>query len=69
MMTRKLAVALVAAAGIALQAAFLHAAVVAPLGSALSDLRAPARAASFEEKIEVVAAKPPAKAKSHANPT
>jgi hypothetical protein len=57
-MTR-LTVALVAAAGIALQAAFLHVAVAAPLGTALADLRAPDAAPrpSFEETIQVVAAK------------
>jgi hypothetical protein len=69
MMTRKLAVALVAAAGIALQAAFLHAAVVAPLGSALSDLRAGTPAATFEESIEVVAKAPPAPADPNAKRT
>lgn len=79
MMTRKLAVAVVATAGIALQAAFLHLAVVTPLGSALSDLRAapPAptapvasvrapAAGTFEETIEVVAKVP---VKRHAKRT
>ena len=68
-MTR-LTVALVAAAGIALQAAFLHVAVAAPLGTALAGLRAPAASPapapravpSFEETIQVVAKAPAHKA-------
>lgn len=62
-MTTKLAVAALAALGIALQAGILHAAVAAPLASAVADLRAPARPAAFEEEIVVRAyAKAPAPA-------
>jgi len=57
-MTRKLAVAALAAAAFAAQAAFLHAAVAAPLASALGELREASSAPSFEETITVVAAAP-----------
>ena len=65
MMTRKLAVAAIAAAAIALEAAVLHAAVAAPLASALGDFRATARAAAptFEETIVVTARPAPRPAK------
>jgi hypothetical protein len=59
MMTRSL-VAL--AAAFAAQVAFLHAAVAAPLSTALGELREPARAATFEETITVVATPAPAPA-------
>jgi len=55
MMTRKLAVAALVAAALALEAAFLHTVVAAPLGSALNDLDASARPATFEETIVVSA--------------
>jgi hypothetical protein len=61
-MMTKLAVAALAALGIALQAAFLHAAVAAPLDAAAADLAAARRPATFEETIVVRApAKGPAK--------
>jgi hypothetical protein len=63
MMTQKLAVAVLAAAALAVQAAFLHAAVAAPLASAVGELREPVRAGTFEESITVVAARSPHKAK------
>ncbi len=66
MMTRKLAVAAVAAiavAAFAAQAAVLHFAVAAPLANAVGELRASARPATFEETIHVVAARPAHKAK------
>lgn len=63
MMTQKLAVAVVAAAALAVQAALLHFAVAAPLASAVGELRAAARPGTFEESITVVAARPAHKAK------
>ena len=65
MLTRTAAVALVAAAVLALEAAFLHAFVAAPLSSALGALQVHPRApmASFEESITVVAERPASKAK------
>ncbi len=63
MMTGKLAVAALVAAALAAQAAFLHAVVAAPLASAIGELRAPARAGTFEETITVVAARPAPKAR------
>jgi hypothetical protein len=63
MMNKKLAVAALAAAALAVQAAFLHAVVAAPLASALGELRDSARAGTFEESITVVAVKPAPKAK------
>jgi hypothetical protein len=57
-MTRKLAVAALAAAALAAQAAVLHFAVAAPLASAMRELREPARPGTFEETITVVAAPP-----------
>lgn len=64
MMTRKLAVAALAAAAIALEAAFLHVAVAAPLASALGDLEATRPAApTFEETIVVTAPPAPRPAK------
>ncbi len=56
-MTQKLAVAALAAVALAAQAAFLHVAVAAPLASAVGELRAAARPATFEEHITVVAAR------------
>lgn len=62
MKTNRLAVAALAALGIALQAALLHVAVAAPLASALHDAAEPARP-TFEEQILVKAvAKAPAPA-------
>ena len=63
MMTQKLAVAAVAAAALALQAAVAHFAVTAPLASAVGELRARDRAATFEESITVVAHRPAQPAK------
>jgi hypothetical protein len=63
MLTQKLAVAALAAAALAVQAAVLHVAVAAPLASAVGELRAAARPATFEEHIDVVARHPAAKAK------
>lgn len=61
-MMTKLAVAALAALGIALQAGFLHAAIAAPLDAAVSDLAAARRPATFEETIVVRApARAPAK--------
>lgn len=57
-MTRKLAVAALAAAALTAQAAVLHFAVAAPLASAVGELRDSARAGTFEESITVVAAHP-----------
>jgi hypothetical protein len=63
MKTNRLAVAALAALGIALQAAFLHAVVAAPLASALHDAAEPQRP-TFEESILVRAvAKAPAPAR------
>lgn len=60
-MKTKLAVAALAALGIALQAGFLHAAVAAPLASAVGELRGPASRVVLEEEIVVqAAAKAPA---------
>lgn len=53
-MTTKLAVAALAALGIALQAGILHAAVASPLASAVGTLRESARP-TFEESIVVEA--------------
>jgi len=59
-MNAKLAVAALAALGIALQAAFLHAVVAVPLASAVRDADEPVRP-TFEESILVRAvAKAPA---------
>ncbi len=63
MMNKKLAVAALAAAALAVEAAFFHAAVGAPLASALGELRDSARAGTFEESITVVAVRPAPKAK------
>lgn len=57
-MTQKLAVAALAAAALAVEAAFFHVAVAAPLASAVGELREHARPATFEESITVVAAHP-----------
>ncbi len=54
MMNPKLAVAALAALGIALQGAFLHAVVASPLASAVHDAAEPARP-TFEESILVQA--------------
>jgi hypothetical protein len=51
-MSTKLAVAALAAAGIALQAGFLHAVVASPLASAVRDASEPVRP-TFEESILV----------------
>jgi hypothetical protein len=60
MKTNRLAVAALAALGIALQAAFLHAFVAAPLASAVHDAAEP-RPATFEQRVVVRAvAKAPA---------
>ncbi len=63
-MTNKLAVAALAAAALAAQAAVFHLAVAAPLASAIGELRAPPRAGTFEEAITVVAVRPAPKAKA-----
>ncbi|HEY6098238.1 MAG TPA: hypothetical protein VIW03_02330 [Anaeromyxobacter sp.] len=63
MTNTKLAVAALAAAALAAQAAFLHLAVAAPLASAVGELRESARAATFEESITVVASRPARAAK------
>ena len=57
----RLAVAALAALGIALQGAFLHLAVARPLASAVHDAAEPQRAGTFEESIVVQAV-----AKAHA---
>lgn len=57
------AVALVAAAALALEAGVLHAAVAAPLTSAMRAIHGPATAVTFEESITVVAERRPAKAR------
>ena len=59
MMTRRLAVAALAAAAIALEAAFLHLAVAAPLASALGDFEANARPAAAETAETTVTAEAP----------
>jgi ABC-type cobalamin transport system permease subunit len=63
MLTRILAVALVAAAALALEAAFLHALVAAPLASAIGALEGAPGAPTFEERITVVAERPAPKPK------
>ncbi len=61
-MKSRLAVAILAALGLALQGALLHAVVAAPLASAVHDAAEPARP-TFEESILVQAvAKAPAPA-------
>jgi hypothetical protein len=57
-MIQKLAVAAVVAAALAVQAAFFHAVVAAPLASAVGEMRVAARAPTFEESILVVGARP-----------
>lgn len=57
-MTHKLAITALAAAALAVEAAFFHAAVAAPLASAVGELREHSRPATFEERITVVAAHP-----------
>ncbi len=63
-MTRKLAVAALAAAALATQAAILHVAVAAPLANAVGNFAAQARPATYTETI-VVSAPRPAHAKGH----
>ncbi len=58
-MTRKLAVAALAAAALAAQAAVLHLAVAAPLASAVGTLAAQARPATYTETIVVSAPRLP----------
>ncbi len=58
-MTRKLAVAALAAAALAAQAAVLHVAVAAPLASAVDNLAAQARPATYTETIVVSAPRAP----------
>jgi hypothetical protein len=60
-MTQKLAIAALAAAALAVEAAFVHAAVAVPLASAVGELREHSRPATFEESITVVAAHAPAR--------
>jgi len=55
MLTRIAAIALVVAAALALEGAFLHALVAAPLSSAIGALEGAPGAATFEESITVVA--------------
>jgi hypothetical protein len=54
-LTRTAAVALVAAAALALEAAFLHAFVAAPISWAMGALHGAGPVATFEESITVVA--------------
>jgi hypothetical protein len=61
-MTRKLAVAALAAAALAAQAAILHVVVAAPLSSAVENFAAQARPATYTETIVVSA---PRAAKPH----
>jgi hypothetical protein len=63
-MTCTLAIAALAAAALAAQAAILNVAVAAPLSSALGNLAAQARPATYTETI-VVSAPRPAHAKGH----
>lgn len=64
-MTRKLAVAAIAAAALAAQAAILHVAVAAPLSSAIGDVAARARPATYTETIVVSAPRAPHSVKAH----
>ncbi len=57
-MIEKLAIAAVAAVAIAIQAAFLHAVIAAPLALACDELRDAARPATFEESIVVMPERP-----------
>ena len=63
MMTRKLAVAALAAAALTVQAAFLHFAVAAPLASALGDFEAQGRPAAAETTVTAEAPSAPVAAK------
>ncbi len=63
-MTRKLAVAALAAAALAAEAAFLNAAVASPLASAVGTLAERARPATYTETIVVSAPRPPHAAKA-----
>jgi hypothetical protein len=58
-MTRKLAIAALAAAAVALEAGFLHAVVAAPLSDAVVNLDAQARPATYTETIVVSAPRAP----------
>jgi len=60
MMTRKLAVAAIAAAAIALEAAFLHAAVAAPLANALGNFEAGTNGTTVVETATAAAPVAPA---------
>ena len=64
-MTRKLAVAALAAAAVALEAAFLYVAVASPLSDAVGNLAAQARPATYTETIVVSAPRAPHAAKAH----
>ncbi len=63
-MTRKLAVAALAAAALAAQAAILNFAVAAPLANAVGGLAEQARPATYTETIVVVAPRAPGAAKA-----
>lgn len=63
-MTRKLAVAALAAAAVALQAAVLHVAVAAPLSSAVGTLAEQSRPGTYQETIVVTAPRAPKAAKA-----
>ncbi len=63
-MTRKLAVAALAAAALAAQGTFLYVLVAAPLSSAVETLAAQARPATYTETIVVSAPRAPHAAKA-----
>lgn len=63
-MTRKLAVAALAAAAVALEAAFLNAVVAAPLSNAVGTFAEEARPATYTETIVVQAPHAPRVAKA-----
>jgi hypothetical protein len=63
-MTRTLAIAALAAAALALEAAFLHVAVAAPLSKAVGTLAEKARPATYTETIVVSAPRAPRHAKA-----
>ncbi len=58
-MTRKLAVAAIAAVAVTLEAAFLHVAVASPLSNAVGQLAERARPATYTETIVVSAHRAP----------
>jgi type IV secretory pathway protease TraF len=58
-MTRKLAIAALAAAAVALEAAFMQTVVAAPLSNAVGTLAAQARPATYTETVVVQAPRAP----------